>query len=505
MKRSLAILLILTLALSTLLSGCGNPATEEVPVKDTLTIGYVQEPATLDWALSSNNMVEKMCANIYATMVKFDDNYKVVPYVAESWEISPDGLSYTFKLRDDVYFHDGKKMTAQDVAYTLKRAKEFPASSYYIESVNEITAIDDLTVQLTLLKPYPALMNMLCEAAMGIVNEETVTAMGDQFALTPVGSGPYKVIEWVPGEKIVYEAFDKFFLGEPPIKNVIAKFIPDPSTRLIALENGEIDLTDDMATNNFQAVEQNESLAFSKTPSSKYWYMGFNNQNDIFKNQKFRQAINTAINKEAVIQIAFDGTAVPAACTIAEVANGYPKNITGYTYDVEKAKQLLAESGVSVTTFELMVKDATAKKIAEAIQADLNAIGITANINMVESGGYYDAIAKGSHQAWIGSWADSLMDADAVVGFRYLSSMAGDPGNYDWIKDDKLDNLITTGRQESDPAKRQAIYDELFQYVSDQAFETPLLYGQQTVSYNKDLKGVKAITTAIQYYNNWSW
>lgn len=508
MKKSLILLLVLAVAFSMLMTGCGGSETASTDVtqtKDSLVIAYTDEPDSLDCYGTSKNMSEKMCANIYATLLKFDENYKITPYIAKSWEVSDDNLTYTFHLRDDVYFHDGKQMTADDVLYSMERSKASAFSEYYLESVKEFKVVDDYTIQMTLDAPYGAFLNMLCEPFMGVINEESVTELGDSFGQTPVGSGPYKVVEWVPGTKLVLEAFDQFFEGAPPIKNITVKFIPDPSTKLISLENGEVDVADSIATNNVVSVEGNEDLVMLQTPSSKYCYLGINNENEIFKNVKFRQAINCAINKEAIIQIAQDGIAQEAECTISDKAFGYPKDLKGYTYDVDKAKQLLAESGSTVTEIGLICKDAIAKKVAESIQADLSKIGIKVNVSVLEAGGYYDAIGKCNFDTFVGSWSDSLMDADPVVGMRYHSKYVGDPGNYVWLQDQKVDDLIAAGRVESDQAKREAIYQELFQYVSDQAFEVPLFYYLTNLGANKDIKGIQAQTSGVYYYNDWSW
>jgi peptide/nickel transport system substrate-binding protein len=508
MKKSLIILLVLVVAFSMLMTGCGDSkaaSTEEAQQKDSLVIAYTDEPDSLDCHNTSKNMSEKMCANIYATLLTFDDKYQVQPYVAKSWEISDDNLTYTFHLRDDVFFHDGKQMTANDVLYSMERGKASSYSSYYLEAVKEFKVVDDYTIQMVLNEPYAPLLNMLCEPFLGIINKESVDELGDAFGQTPVGSGPYKVVEWVPGTKIELEAFDKFFEGAPPIKNITVKFIPDPSTKLISLENGEVDVADSIATNNIASVEDNDSLVMLQTPSAKYCYMGINNQSEKFKNVKFRQAINCAINKEAIIQIAQDGIAQEAACSISDQAFGYPKNLKGYKYDVDMAKQLLTESGSNVTELNMICKDAVTKKVAESIQADLNKIGIKVNVSVLEAGGYYDAIGKGNFDTFIGAWSDSLMDADPVVGMRYHSKFVGDPGNYDWLEDQKVDDLIAAGRVESDKAKREAIYAEMFQYVSDQAVEVPLFYYVSNLGASKDLKGIKALTTGMYYYNDWSW
>lgn len=507
MNRKLSLLLTLIMLASALLGGCAGAPAAGAPAaqaRDTLTIAYTDEPDSLYCFGTTINMAEKMCANIYATLLKFDENYNIIPYVAKEWSISEDGKVYTFKLRDDVYFHDGSHMTSADVLFSFETAKASAYSAFYLETAESFRAVDDYTFEITLHAPYSPFLNMLCEPFLGIINEKSLTELGEKFAQAPIGSGPYKVVEWAAGTKLTLVAFDKFFEGEPPIKNIVVKFIPDPSTKLISLENGEVDVADSIETNNIAAVESNKDLVMYKTASTKYGYMGLNNQGDKFKdNVKYRQAINYAINKDAIIQIAQDGMATPAVCTISDQTFGFPKNMVGYTYDPEKAAALVAECD-SLEPFDIMCSTAVSKKIAEAIQADLAKVGIVANVAMLERGGFFDALAKCNFDAFISSWADSLMDVDSVVAMRYDSSFVGDPGNYDWIIDEKIDQYMDDGRKEGDPEKRQAIYEEFFQYVSDQAVEVPLFYYTSSIAASTAVKGIKPMATGIHYYNDWS-
>jgi peptide/nickel transport system substrate-binding protein len=240
-------MLIIALMLTT---GCGTTANNTAdtngsaaetkdsatPVKDTLKIAYSDSLNNLDCNLTSENMSEKMCANIYGTLLRFDENYKPQPYVAKSWEISADGLTCTLKLRDDVKFTDGKKLTSKDVVYSLKKSKESPANGAFLAPVKEFVAVDDYTVNLVLEAPYAPLLNVLCEPLIGLFNEETYTAAGDGFKTAPVSCGPYKVKEWIADTKLVLERNDDFF-GEPPaIKTVEIMFIPDATTKTIALK-----------------------------------------------------------------------------------------------------------------------------------------------------------------------------------------------------------------------------------------------------------------------------
>ncbi len=506
MKRRLCLLMVMVSVLSLLSFGCGKQKVSDGDSsnKDTLVIAYQDEAESLDCHATSTNQAEKMAANIYASLLKFDDNYTPQPYVAKSWEISDDKLTYTFELRDDVVFHDGHKMTVADVEYSFKRAMDSPFTACYCETFKEVKAVGDNSFQITLKAPYAPLLNVLCEPFLGIVYEDAVKAKGDKFGQEPIGCGPYKVKEWIPGTHILLEAHDKFFGGVAPIKYIKVVSIPDPSTKLISLENGQVDVADSIASNNRQTVIDNDELVLLEAPSAKYAYFGFNNEKELFKNLKLRQAINCAINKEAVIQIAMEGIAEPSTCTLCEKCFGFPSSLKGYEYNVEKAKQLLVESGLKDVKFEVICKDETGKKIAEAIQSDLKAIGIEISVLTLEAGGYYDRFDKCDFEAFYGTWSDSLMDPDPIVGMRYKSTYTGSAGNFIWLKNDKVDQLIDSARTEGDTEKRKAMYEEMLQYVSDQAYEVPLFYFLYNLGANKSVKNIKALPTGIYYYNTWS-
>lgn len=512
---SLVVFLVFVLMIT---AGCGTAANNSSDgkdaaangsgksAKDTLKIAYSDSPDSLDCNLTSINMSEKMCANIYGTLLKFDGDYKPQPYIAKSWEISPDGLTYTFKLRDDVKFHDGKKLTAKDVVYSLKKSQESAFNGAFLAPVKEFKQVDDYTVSLVLVAPYAPLLNVLCEPLIGIFNEETYNAAGDSFKTKPISCGPYKVAEWLPENKIVLERFDDFFEGPAPIKTIEVRLIPDETTKGISIENGEVDAAENISTTDRQNIMNNKKLNFFETPSTKYFHMAINNENGKLGDVKVRQALSYAVNKKAVIDTAMDGIGQEAVCTVNDKCFGFPANFTEYEYNTEKAKQLLAEAGKTGLKIEIIIKYSELnKKMAETIQADLNKGGFDCSIKISEAGGFSDAIEKGNYDLCLLTWSDSLMDADAIVAYRFDSKFMGFAGNWSRIKDAKLEKLVVDARSTNDVEKRKEYYKQMFEYVRDQAFEKPLFYSMNNLAANKDLKIKKALPTGIYYYNDWSW
>lgn len=506
MKRKILAVVILLVFVSMLAAGCGAGKEAGTSGKDTLKIAYSDNPDSLDCNLTSKNMCEKLCANIYGTLLRFDNNYKPQPYIAKSWEVSSDELTYTFKLRDDVKFHDGKKLTAKDVVYSLKKSQESSFNGAFLAPVEKFEAVDDYTVSLVLKAPYAPLLNVLCEPLIGIFNQETYEAAGDAFATKPISCGPYKVVEWIPENKVVLERFDDFFGGPAPIKNIEVMIIPDETTKTVALENGEVDAAENISTTDRQNVMNNQKLKYFETPSTRYMHLAINNESDKFKDVKVRQALSYSINKKAVIETSLDGIGKEAQCTINDKCFGFPENFTDYEYDTEKSKQLLTEAGKLGLKVEINIQYSELnKKMAETIQADLNKGGFDCSVKISEAGGFSDAVDKGTYELCILSWADSLMDADAIVSYRFDSHFMGWAGNWSRINDEKLNKLVADARSTNDVQKRKDYYKEMFQYVKDQAYEKPLYFPMNSIGAKKELSVESALPTGIYYYNDWSW
>ena len=474
--------------------------------KDTLRIAYTDNIENLDCNLTSNNICEKVFANIYGTMLKFDKDYKPQPYIAKSWEVSEDGLIYTFKLRDDVKFHDGKQLTAKDVAYSLKKSQESAFNGAFLAPVERFDVIDDYTISLVLKTPYAPLLNVLCEPLIGIVSEETYEASGDTFNVKPISCGPYKVIEWIPETKLTLERFDEFFGGPANIKNLEILIIPDLTTKTIALENGEVDVAENIATTDRENVIKNDKLQFSEVASTKFYHMAINNEVEKFQDIRVRQALCYAVNKKAVLETAIDGVGKEAQCTVNEQCFGFPEGFQDYEFNTEKAKQLLAEAGKTGLDVNINIAyNDVDKKMAETIQADLNNAGFNCSITISETGGFNDAVEKGNYELTLLSWSDSLMDSDAIVAYRYDSKFFGWAGNWCRIKDAKLEELVVAARSTNDVAKRKELYKEMYEHAREQAYEKPLFFPMNNIAANASLKCGEALPTGIYYYNEWSW
>ena len=488
-SKILVYLLVLTLIL-TMVTGCetkpkvpanGDEVTSE-PVKDSVIVALTGDVATLDPLRYSSGEEFQVMMNIYNALVEKDESGSFVPSLAESWTVSDDGLSYIFKLKKGVKFHNGEELKASDVVFTLTSAKKSPYIESLVEPVKDAVVIDDYTVEFNLNYQYaPFLLTIICD--FGIVNEKAYTEAGDNFGQKPIGTGPYKFVKHDVAQRVVLERWDDYFKGKAPIKNLEYKVISDENTTLVALEAGEIDFALRIPFISIQSVENNPALATHKVETITLNFVLMNNKIKPFDNVLVRQAINYAIDKNAVIQIVAEGMGKVTQSIFGDLTFGHSDNIKGYEYNPEKAKELLTKAGYP-NGFEVKFKiDSTQSKDAEIIQEFLRKVGVTVKIEQGEANAVIEDLMSGNYEmstTGIGltADADSWIDVFASNGQFNLSK----------YKNTEVDNLFVQGRKATDKNERLAIYERIAQIISDDAAFVPLFNKTNVYVGKKNLK-----------------
>ena len=429
---------VLTMALSTVLvlSGCSSnesgeatpapvegtdPPTETV-AQDTMIMGRGGDSVALDPAIVTDGESLKIGHQVFDSLLDYKEGgTEVVPGLAESWEISADGLKYVFKLKSGVKFHDGTDFNAEAVVFNFNRWGD-PASEYKFEGdsfdyydsmfgpedgrvIKEVTATDETTVEFTLNQPQAPFLQNIAMTPFGIASPTAIQEKKENFKSEPVGTGPFVFKEWKRNDSITLEKnADYWKEGLPKLNKVIVRSIPDNTARFNALQNGEIDVMEDLNPDDLSILEGNSELQKIERPPFNVAYIGFNFKKKPFDNVKVRQALNHAVNKQALIDAFFAGQAEPAVNPMPPTLWGYNDTIEDYPYDLEKAKALLAEAGFPdglpdpVTFYAMPVSRPympDGKKVAEAIQADFEKIGVTANIESPEWATYLDDTKPG--------------------------------------------------------------------------------------------------------------
>ena len=372
-RNILCFMLIAAMVLTGCSGGAGkaptdNKGNENGTAKDTINYAITGEPSTFDPHNISDNIAKQVFNQIFDRLIRQEADGKLNPGLAESWDLSEDGKSITFKIRKNVKFHNGETMTAEDVAFSLNRAIQSKFLQEYVSMMEKAEVVDDSTVRLTTKYAYGPIE--YCVAKVDIVNKAAVEADPEGFGRKPIGTGAYKFVELKSGDKIVAERFDNHYRGKAPIKNLVFKIITDSSTATVALEKGEVDLLSQPALSDRQNLLNNDNILYYETELNGNTYIAFNNTDGLFKNKKLREAVSYAIDKESMLIGAIEGAGAAVDNAIPRVSFGYSENVKGNALNIEKAKQLLAEAGYpNGLTLKLKTMDsATYFKPTEVLQ-----------------------------------------------------------------------------------------------------------------------------------------
>jgi len=464
----------------------GTPATPERKTKDTLTIAIDAEPPTLlpQQTIKYNTTI--MCHDIFSHLIVQDADGNIIPDLAVSWE-RPDDLTWRFHLKDNVTFHNGEKFTAEDVRYTFELASKEPAclSHFAPLDIEKTKVVDDLTIDVALKYPFASFLELLATQRGTIICKSALEKMGrEAYARAPIGTGPYKFVSWVSGSEIKLERYDNYF-GEPAkTKNLVYKIISESAGRVIEVETGSADMAYSVLPSDVTTVEKADNMKLSSTPGYSYYVITFNMQDDVVggdKNQKLREALSYAIDKETLTKALYGDTATTMNGILPK-KNVYSKEYKDKGYDIVKAKQLLAEAGYpNGLTVEYLVQPVQEMiAISEAVQNMWKQIGVTANITTSEIAPY---LAQGG-KLQTGIRTGNMASADNTLVI--YDSAFKDKIN---SNDANLDKLISEAKQIYDEKARSAKYYEISDYIWNKTISFPLFVKDTLVAVSNDVEG----------------
>lgn len=398
-----------------------------------------------------------------------------IPSLAASWDII-DSLTYVFHLRHGVRFHDGVELTARDVKYSFDRILDPDFSNRvrtYATAIDSVNVIDDYTVEIKLKTAYAPIINRM--ASFYIVPQHYVEAIGDEeFNRNPMGSGPYRFVEWVRDDHITMVANEDYWRGAPNIKNVVFRAIPDGSTRMAALLSGEAHLADTISADDVPAVERANCCYVGTSDSNTMYYMTFNSSNAPFDDVRVRRALSYAIDWDEILEL-FGGHATRIPFPSMPTDFGYAgiaERLEGliYAYDPERARELLAEAGFSSGLHVKLMGPAgrypSGENVIQAVANQLEQIGVTTDIEILEWGVFYGEMYAAGLQRdlTLGSMSNPLFDPDHLMATNF------DPRRSAfYFHSEELTSLIDEGMEETDPALRTEIYARAMAYLLDQA------------------------------------
>ena len=496
MKKLLTLILCLAMVL-TVFAGCSStPATEEgasasgdaaqgeaadSEYKDTLVFAMNTDVQSMDPQIQNDTTSEQVVKMLYNTLLKFQDDGTVVGDLAESWSVSEDKLTWTFNLKQGVKFHNGKELTSADVKATFDRALNAEAgglrTTEIIKMFTAVEAPDPYTVTITTDAPYGPMESLMCNMSLGIMDADYIEQYGLDLGTSAEGengTGPFKVVSWERDQEIVVERFDDYFGTPAKLQTVVYTIIPEAASRVIALETGEVDVIDKPTDEDLARLEADtENFTVLRKPTISQRLFRFGCNDPIISNTKVRQAIVYAIDRQAIIDALFTGSAYPSTAPLAPVTFGY-SDLGEIEQDLELAKSLLAEAGypdgfdTKIVTTE---RYQNGIELAEIISQQLAEIGINAEIEVWE----WSALSA----SWNGITADefdqpifimgagpSMRDADGGLRGLYTTSETGlNDRNYGFYSNAEVDALIEQGMQETDQQKRVEIYKEAMEIL----------------------------------------
>lgn len=474
----------------------------------TLVFGRGGDSTSLDPSRTTEGEAFKVTINLYETLLTFEDEGTAVePGLAKTWEASEDGLTYTFELQEAVKFHDGTDFNAEAVVKNFERwkngdAEQFPYYNTMFGSedgsiIESVTAEGDSTVVFTLIRPQAPFLKNLAMDMFAIASPTAIEKHGDDaFERNPVGTGPFKFVEWKPNDSITVEKFDDYWQADlPKLDKIIFRSIPDNAARLNSLLAGEIDLADGINPSDGAQIEGNADLQLFERPSMNVGYLGLTVTREPFDNKLVRQAMNHAIDKQSIIDAFFEGRADIAVNPIPSSISGYNDEIEGYDYNPEKAKALLEEAGYG-DGFEMELWAMPVprpympdgQKVAEVMQKNLEDIGVTATIVSHEWATYLDLAEKGEADAFMLGWTGDNGDPDNFI-YALLDEDNIGSNNYTYFKNDEMHKLLIEAQTEIDEEKRIELYKKAQEIIHDEAPWVPLAHSTPLLAGTKDLTG----------------
>lgn len=489
-------------------TACGDSKGEEGVDRDNVIQATQYEPTTLDTTATVDR--EDVHMQLYDTLVVDDEDNvgQVKPSLAESWEIAKDGKSVDFKIREGVKFHNGETLTAEDVAYSINEAVKSPYSQAVTASIKTAEAVDAATVHVELKYSYSPILSCFACSDLSILNKAAKEKDPEEFGRNPVGTGPYKLVEWTIGDKIVLEAFEDYWRGEASIKIMEYKMIPDISAACISLENGDVDFLINPDQADRQSLIDNEKMSFYECDSASYILLSFNNSKGIFADKKLRTAVSHAIDRENIITGAKEGVATPVEAAMIPMCAEYPENFKANEYDVEKAKKLLADAGYpnGMTVTMKTIDSEVYYKPTEIIQEQLRAIGIEVKIEVMERGKWInDVVVNADYDMTVWAIPTPVIDADSCMYSQFHSSGRGGNGNFSECSIPELDKLLEKGRESMDPAERKEIYAKACNIIKEESVIVPLYSPKRQIAADARLKGISVNPALKVFTYDYSW
>lgn len=471
----------------------------------TLIAAWAQDPVGLDPHVTSAYSSFQILENVLDTLVELDEELTVQPSLATDWSVSDDGLTWTFNLRDDAQFSNGRAFTADDVVFTYERMLDPETGSgnaYKIAGVTAVEAVDDHTVQFTLDAPNAAFLGHLgLDKSVGIIARESVE--DGTINTSPIGTGPFMITEYQPGTSVLLERNPNYWRdGLPYLDAVDIRILPDETVRRSALVSGDIHWTISIPTQALEDLRARHDITVDEIAAPAYWYIGVNLEREPMSDVRVRQAISFALNRDDITEASTFGTGTLTQDPIPSDSR-WSFDYAPYPQDLEQARALLEDAGVG-GGFDLEVMPTTqyeeSIRISQVLQAMLAPLNINVSIRTLEWADWLETQGAGDYDTYVCSW-NGLVDPD---DYYYAQHKTGEVFNFTGYSNTTVDELLEEGRRTADFDERYEIYEEINQIIVDEA-PYIYLYNPQTIhAYVPAVMGFQALPNqAIDFSETW--
>ncbi len=493
---------LLALALALVMTAACATAFAEAPRTD-ISINVWEEPSALHGGFAAASAVNHVSRQIFDPLVFSDGNGQYSPALATAWEFQNDNKDMVFTLREGVKFHDGTTMTAEDVAFSYNTVINAGYADTTCGAMDSMEVVDDHTVVLHLDSEFGPIMDCVSQEALGIFPKAAYEADPEGFIRNPVGSGPYKFVEWRTGDRITLTAFEDYWQGEAAIKDLTIRIFTDNSVATLALQNGELDVHTQVPQTDVPNVEADPNLQYSEVVGNTTTWLIFNYEG-IFADENLRLAVAHAIDKEGVMLGAIEGKGVVAQAIYAPFVPGYDAEYTGPAYDPEKAKEYLAAAGYP-DGLDIVVKansNSAYSRPLEMVQAYLADVGINISIEPMESNAWFDDVFQGAdYDMNLVSFSMGMPDFDEL----YALYRGGQSQNFGHLDDPVVNEAYDINHSSVDPEARIEACHTIQHQMGDHALTVPIYTAMNGIAANAKLQGIEAKSMKDYRVYDWSW
>jgi peptide/nickel transport system substrate-binding protein len=470
----------------------------------TLRIGLAEDPDVLDPSLARTFVGRVVFASLCDKLMDIDEKLNIVPQLAASWEWSADNKALTMKLRPGVLFHDGEKMDAAAVKYSIERHKNMPGSNRRGElaPVSSVDVVDPLTVRLNLSAPFSPLLAALADRAGMIVSPKAAEAAGANFGSKPVCAGPFKFTERVAQDRIVLERFANYWdKANVHFDKVIFTPVPDATVRLANLRAGQLDFIERMAPSDVEGLKNDKKLKLARITEIGYQGITINTgkselaqKNPLGRDARVREAFELSLDRQGIVQVVMDNEATVGNQWVSPTNPYYAKGVPVPKRDVERAKALLKAAGVTNPSFTLMTPTTSdAQRLALVVQAMAREAGFDVKIRSTEFASSINLADKGEFEAYVLAWSGRA-DPD---GNLFSFDACKQPLNYAGYCAPEVDNLLNQSRTLRNPADRKKAYDQIAARVLKDRPIVYLFHRNWLWAYNAKLAGVRSVPDGL--------